>query len=163
MDPYESVTLAYQFSYWKWVMLTLLDTGIAFVACSIWQILWKETPDSSKFASYSEEVGVAETSNDCSPYFNPYQPLGGSEGWSIFIFGGNWGLLRFLRQQNATSTSSLKPHHRFTTSQFSKATWTSSSNVHAIRKPSRINGYSLTSSVYLTFITESVPPDSSGM
>lgn len=69
-------------------MLNLLDTEIASVACSIWQVLWKETPDSSKIASYNE-VGVAETSNDCSLYFNPYNLLGAvrAELFSVVVEG----------------------------------------------------------------------------
>lgn len=35
------------------------------------------TRGSRKIASYSEEVGVAETFNDYSPYFSPCQLLGG--------------------------------------------------------------------------------------
>lgn len=72
-----------------------------------------------------------------------------SEGWSFF--GGSWWLQKFLRQPNATSTCSLKPHHRFTTNQFTKVTKRESSNVHAARTPRRVNEL-------LSHVLSTIPP-----
>lgn len=135
VDPSESVTLVYKFSYWKWVMLTLLDTGIAFMTCSIWQVLWKWPQGKllhtvKKWESLKLLMTILLTL--------ALQPSAlRSEGWSFF--GGSWWLQKFLRQPNATSTSSLKPHHQFTTNQFPKVTKRESSNVHAARTPRRVN------------------------